>query len=126
MENNLGPLIRSRLKEMKKSHGWLAEKASVSNAAVSKWIATGKISYDKLSLVAKILSISLDDLTNSSGHLSAVTRRPLALVYVDEVELQLITAHRESNPMGKSLIETAARSAPRAESVDLAHSNNKS
>jgi hypothetical protein len=50
----------------------------------------------------------------------------LSLVYVDEAELAVITAYRESTELGRASIEAAASSADRAERVDVFTARNKS
>lgn len=44
MTTELGDYIKSRLRAIKKTQGWIAEQLDVSDNAVSKWIKTGKIS----------------------------------------------------------------------------------
>lgn len=46
MTTELGDYIKSRLKAIKKTQGWVAEQLEVSDNAVSKWIKTGKISRE--------------------------------------------------------------------------------
>lgn len=59
----LGEVITSRLKLLKKTQGWLAEKVGVSNFAVTKWIQKGQITLDNAKKAAVALEISLDELT---------------------------------------------------------------
>lgn len=65
--NALGQSIKLKLSALRKSQGWLAEQAGVSDNAVSKWIKTGKISREKAVLVAQALSCSVDDLLLGEG-----------------------------------------------------------
>jgi transcriptional regulator with XRE-family HTH domain len=60
--SELGLIIKKRLRELKYSQDWLAEKVGVSNPAVTKWIKSGKISRENALLVAKALLISVDTL----------------------------------------------------------------
>lgn len=122
MTKSLGKLIGDRLEELGHTQAWLAEEADVSENAVSKWIRTGKISRENLIKVAQILGLSLDKLGTEENKTSPA----LELVYVDGQELHIITAYRESTPMGKALIRAAAESAPRAASLDLISGRNKS
>lgn len=62
MSTYVGEILSKRLEKMGKTQGWLAEKAGVSNNAVSKWIKTGKISRVNAVTVASLLQVSLDDL----------------------------------------------------------------
>jgi hypothetical protein len=48
MDNPVGKLIKTRLKELKKTQGWLAEECGVSNVAVTKWIKSGKVSRENI------------------------------------------------------------------------------
>jgi hypothetical protein len=53
MTSNLGTYIKSRIRELGKTQGWVAESLGVSNNAVSKWIKSGKIGRENFfSLVA--------------------------------------------------------------------------
>ncbi|MGK5049486.1 LexA family protein [Janthinobacterium sp. GB4P2] len=65
--NALGQTIKSRLSALRKTQGWLAERANVSHNAVSKWIKTGKISRENAVLVAQALSCSVDELLLGEG-----------------------------------------------------------
>lgn len=58
----LGTTIRTRLQQLSKTQVWLADELGVSNNAVSKWIATGKISRENSIAAAKALDISVDEL----------------------------------------------------------------
>lgn len=60
MENAIGQIILARLKELEKTQAWLAEKAGVSNTAVTKWLKSGKISRNSAIKVAIALNISAD------------------------------------------------------------------
>jgi len=60
MENDIGKFIKSRLKELKKTQGWLAEKVDVSNVAVTKWIKSGQISRENVMAVANALHVPAD------------------------------------------------------------------
>lgn len=64
MNETLGKTIGNRLKDLKKSKDWLAETCEVSNAAVTKWIKTGKVSRENTIKVANALGISIDELLN--------------------------------------------------------------
>jgi hypothetical protein len=125
MTHPLGKIIKDRLKSLKKTQGWLAEQANVSDTAVSKWIATGKISRGSAMDVSRILGISIDTLLGSAAALNELPAS-LSLIYVDADELRLLTAYRESTPLGKALISAAADGAPRNESLEIVMIRHKS
>lgn len=62
MENSIGKYIKTRLKELKKTQGWLAEKVGVSNVAVTKWIKYGTVSRENAVSAAEALQCSIDKL----------------------------------------------------------------
>lgn len=62
MENSIGKYIKTRLKELKKTQGWLAEKVGVSNVAVTKWIKYGTVSRENAVIAAEALQCSIDKL----------------------------------------------------------------
>ena len=62
MENSIGKYIKARLKELKKTQGWLAEKVGVSNVAVTKWIKYGTLSRENAVIAAEVLMCSIDKL----------------------------------------------------------------
>jgi transcriptional regulator with XRE-family HTH domain len=119
MTHPVGQIIKDRLKSLKKTQGWLAEQANVSDTAVSKWIASGKISRESAKDVSRILGVSLDTLLRAASDIVSDELPSLSLIYVDADELRLLTAYRESNPMGKALIFAAADGAPRNESLAI-------
>jgi len=125
MSKQVGTIIKQRLKSLQKTQGWLAEQADVSNTAVSKWIATGKISRNKAKEVAVILKISLDALLSEDTESEAVPTQSLSLIYVTADEMRMLTSYREASEMGRALIETAVDSAPKAESLNLIARNHK-
>lgn len=65
MATELGDYIKTRLKALKRTQGWLAEQADVSNNAVSKWIKTGKISRENFLLIIPLLGGSVPALGNN-------------------------------------------------------------
>lgn len=125
MSKNIGKIIKERLKSLGKTQNWLAEASGVSNTAVSKWIASGRISRESATIVAKLLEVSLDTLLLNADTLDANAQNTLSLVYVDTTELKLLTAYRESTELGKALITAAAEGSPRNQSASIAW-NNKS
>jgi transcriptional regulator with XRE-family HTH domain len=60
----LGKIITRELNRMGETQAWLAEEVGVSENAVSKWIATGKISRENAKKVSPIIDVSLDQLLN--------------------------------------------------------------
>jgi transcriptional regulator with XRE-family HTH domain len=127
MTSALGKTIKQRLKSLGKTQGWLAEEAGVSNTAVTKWIANGRISREKSVSVAEILGLSLDEfLIEGADHAARkAENQSLSLVYVDEAELKLLTGYREATATGKQLIRIAIESAPKSESLELLTRANK-
>ncbi len=123
MSKNIGRIIKDRLKSLHKTQNWLAEEANVSNTAVSKWIATGKVSRESATKIAPLLQVSLDALLLNEKSVDANTQNLLSLVYVDIAELKLLTAYRESTEIGRALILAAAEGAPRDELASLVWNN---
>lgn len=96
--SNLGKVIKHRLAELGKTQGWLAERAGVSNNAVSKWIKTGKISRENAIVVAVHLKITVSDLLIDFQPTNSVTTRafggsfdgtPSEFVHIPMVKLRL-------------------------------------
>jgi transcriptional regulator with XRE-family HTH domain len=83
MDNPVGQLIKTRVKELKKTQGWLAEECGVSNVAVTKWIKSGKVSRENISKVAEALMISVDKLLGGD-----------TLIVENELERQLLMFFR--------------------------------
>ncbi|MDR6583791.1 helix-turn-helix transcriptional regulator [Herbaspirillum frisingense] len=125
MKSTLGDKIRSRLKELGRSQGWLAEQANVSDTAVSKWISTGKISRKSAQDAARALGISIDVLIGAEPA-NDESGQNLALIYADADEIRLLTLYREASEMGRALIRTAADAAPKAENLESTPFRNKS
>lgn len=125
MAHPVGKIIKDRLRSLNRTQGWLAEQANVSDTAVSKWIATGKISRESAKDVSRILGISLDTLLGAA-EMTQDAPPSLSLVYVDADELRLLTAYRESTAIGKALIGAAADGAPRNESLEIISIRHKS
>jgi len=71
MNTKLGLNIKNRLEDLDKTQMWLAEKVGVSNNAVTKWIATGKISRDSAVKAASALGLSIDQLLGDGAPHSA-------------------------------------------------------
>lgn len=62
----IGKVIVRELRRLGQTQAWLAEQAGVSENAVSKWIATGKISRTNVPKVASLLEVSSDQLLSPS------------------------------------------------------------
>ena len=62
MDNSIGNLIKSRLKEIKQTQSWLAETCAVSDNAVAKWIKTGKVARKNISKISAALNVPADTL----------------------------------------------------------------
>lgn len=63
----LGKIIIRELKRLGQPQSWLAENVGVSENAVSKWIATGKIARSNAMKVSPLIGVSLDQLLNPSA-----------------------------------------------------------
>lgn len=87
MENSIGKYIKTRLKELKKTQGWLAEKVGVSNVAVTKWIKYGTVSRENAVIAAEALQCSIDKLLGGD-----------TLNVENEFERQLLMFFRGMNP----------------------------
>jgi hypothetical protein len=116
MSNPIGKIITTRLRELKKTQGWLAEQCGVSDTAVHKWIHAGQISRDNALSCALALQISVDQLL---GH-TAIEEQPAPaleretfLERVNVAELRLLSRYREATAMGRELIDAAVEHAPR-------------
>jgi len=83
MENLIGIFIKARLKELRKTQGWLAEESGVSNVAVTKWVKSGKISRENAVVVADVLMVSVDKLLGNE-----------TLTVDNEIERQLLLFFR--------------------------------
>jgi len=84
MENIIGSNIKIRLRELKKTQGWLAERIEVSDVAVTKWIRTGKVSRANLAKVAEVLQITTDKMLGNNE----------TVVVENELELRLLQFYR--------------------------------
>lgn len=113
MDNQVGKTIKARLKLMDKSQGWLAEKASVSNNAVSKWIKTGKISLEKAQLAAECLEVTLDELL--AGGVAEVTEQAPddTLERLNSEEAALVAEYRRATDAGRLMMQAQARTVPK-------------
>ncbi len=93
MSELIGKKISNRLKDQGKTQEWLAEIAKVSINAVSKWTKTGKISRERLPVVADALGMSVDELLTaepSSVKLASETR----LERLDAEESEVLEKYR--------------------------------
>ncbi|MGL6245681.1 helix-turn-helix domain-containing protein [Pseudomonas sp.] len=121
MTTELGDYIKIRLKALKKTQGWLAEKTNVSNNAVSKWVKTGKISRENFLLIIPMLGGSVPTLTTSSDDnpVASLVSEPHAPEYLkhrpinnqrdqDTAELLAIANMLDSTGLGM-LIQEARR-----------------
>lgn len=62
MVSAIGKVIRAALASERRTQAWLAEQCEVSEAAVSKWIRTGKMSRENISVLASALRIPVASL----------------------------------------------------------------
>lgn len=101
---------------MGKPRQWLAEKTGVSNGAVTHWVKTGQIGRDSALAVAMALQVSVDQLY---GQEAAETKpeEENSLQWLTPREQRLLTNYRQSNEMGKQMIDLTANGAPKDEAV---------
>ncbi len=83
----LGARIKNRLEHLGRDQAWLAEKAEVSNNAVSKWMWVGQISRKNAQKVADILGISIDALL---GGASAAPEMPEGAIPVTRTKIRKV------------------------------------
>lgn len=124
MTTETGLVIARRLAELEKTQEWLADQVGVSINAVSKWTKTGKISRENAIKVAHQLGLSLNVLLGAPPEPAIPEQKPLALVYVDQTELLLLTMYRESSDSGKRMIMMAAESTAKISSPPIFSTNN--
>lgn len=102
----LGTTIRSRLSELGKTQGWLADEVGVSNNAVTKWIATGKISRANSVATAKALDLSLEALLGEAEHKDASDDTESADALLSKVA-EMIETYRLADPADRDRIDYA-------------------
>lgn len=119
MSIEIGKLIKTRLRQMKKTQGWLAEKAGVSNNAVSKWIKTGKLKRENVQPVADLLGITADQLLAGSPAVEIVPPDDTTIERLNAEEKELVSLHRISMKEGRDMIMSAARHAPKVPARSL-------
>ena len=114
MENKIGRMIKAQLQALGKSQEWLAGEVGVSSNAVSKWIKTGKVSRENAVVVADKIGLSVGQLLNDEDA-KPKEREPkkMALVYIDPLEVDLVTLYREATKEGRGMIFEAAEEAPK-------------
>ncbi|WP_147375765.1 helix-turn-helix domain-containing protein [Noviherbaspirillum cavernae] len=105
----------------------LASHYKVTQGAARKWFAGETMpSYEICADMCKRAQVHYEWLMTGRGTKSIHAAQPLlALVYLDPEELSIITAFREATPIGKASISTAAETAPRAESLNIAPVRNQ-
>lgn len=108
--NEADNIIKTRLREMEKTQGWLAEKTGVSINAVSKWTKGGRIAPENIVAVAYALGVTADELLKGSqveGDSSS------DLVTLNAIERRILALYNGTSDRGKldmlSAIEDIAR-----------------
>jgi plasmid maintenance system antidote protein VapI len=101
----LGTVIRARLQELSKTQGWLADELGVSNNAVSKWIATGKISRENSIAAAKVLDMSVEALLGEEMRHDA--RREDSADEMLRRAAEMIEIYRLAGPADRDRIDIA-------------------
>ncbi len=76
MVSAVGKVIRDALTRSRRTQTWLAEQCGVSETAVSKWIRTGKISRDNLSVLARALRVPVASLLPDYANQQAGSDEP--------------------------------------------------
>lgn len=92
----LAARLRKALELSGKSQKDLADLFVISEAAVSKWLRTGKIGRDRLPVLAHYLSVSLSWLLSGEGPI----KEPIT-VHVTEDEQKLLSNYRLMDEEGK-------------------------
>lgn len=106
VNNPVGQLIRDQLKVLGKTQGWLAEKAGVSDNAVSKWVKTGQISRERIPRVARLLRIDPALLlADSDATASAQIASEPGATYGGALELW--KRYQEASPAARAVIDIA-------------------
>lgn len=99
------------MKSLGKNQAWLAERAGVSIAAVSKWATFGKISREKVPAVAEALGLTADQLLGTESP-QVEDRTSLERLTSDEKEM--LELYRRCSLEGQLMLKGAARVAPQA------------
>lgn len=74
-----GTVIKDALSRIGRTQSWLAERAGVSNNAVSKWVNTHQIAPENIAKISAILGVPGADLLPAvSGHSQVVVSEPRA------------------------------------------------
>lgn len=127
MSTNVGKIISDRLKDLKKTQGWLAEKTGVSVNAVSVWTRTGKISRENAVKAAGYLGLSLDQLLGTEDpHLHLVPKAQSRLDRLDEMEDALIQLFRSASDSGQTMIFAQAKLVAEQMPRSITRSNHES
>lgn len=99
--NEIGKIIKDRLKELGKTQVWLAEVAGVSNTAVSKWIQKGTITRENAATVAELLGITLDALIKGSRAAGEMRELRSDLVKLDPIQRRILDLYAKADDRGK-------------------------
>lgn len=105
VDENISPLalagrLRQALDLSDKSQRHLADLFGISDAAVSKWLKSGKIGRDKLPVIANFLGVTLKWLASGEGPM----RAELEEVAPDEREM--LRKYRALSQKGKDAAQT--------------------
>ena len=107
-----------RLRELKKNQEWLADSVGVSKMAVTKWVHAGKISRLNLPVVAKVLGLTLGQLTGAELYNPA----QVITMQVSPEEERLVSLFRLSSNEGRRMLILTAEIAGKS-SVSAARTN---
>lgn len=120
MSAEIGKLIRSKLKSMGKTQGWLAEEmkspkrpSGLSINAISKWMKTGKVARENVQQLADILGLSADQLLAGDSGLELVLPGETTIERLDPDEKQLLDLYRGSTKDGKLALMGMAMITPK-------------
>jgi plasmid maintenance system antidote protein VapI len=112
--NEIGKIIKTRLRELDETQEWLAEQVGVSKNAVSKWIKDGKISRENAIKVSQVLKLSADRLLMGQSAVEPAPATETTLERLDAEEKRLLDLYRQATQDGKMMVYGAAMVAPKA------------
>lgn len=123
MTSKLGKIIKTRLADLGQTQEWLAEQASVSKNAVSKWIKTGQISRENAIAAAKILRITSDQLLLDESLVDVSSPDETTLERLSADEKRILDLYRSATKDGKMMILGIATAAPKDAALSIRRPN---
>lgn len=123
MTSKLGKIIKTRLADLGQTQEWLAEQASVSKNAVSKWIKTGQISRENAIAAAKLLGITSDQLLLGESLVDVSSSNETTLERLNADEKRILDLYRAATKDGKMMILGATLAAPKDVALSIGRPN---